>query len=680
MTIQERVKSEVISEDQQARRFQSLLNNSQDQFLRLKADVSNEKRVIEELLLELNCIDSESRRRLEEEETWQQEMEGETAEVTQLQDKMQKMTSDTIAKTREVEAIEDAVVVARADLDCAVNALRIKLKQRDDLQSDFKNVTDHIADVDQRLVNMGSLYEEARSREITKKGQLLNLQTSLSNLQKERSDLISQVNEARSEIDTLTVELRNSQSTLSIRIQEQNLAKKSLRSENAVLEQLARVLDTRKEENQALERVLIQLEAKKLMAQGRLSVLIESKCSVEKEIDETDKIMRDIETEMTEVMNEIGDRKNTILTNSAIIETCRSEIATLEIDLSAMESQISQLPNRLISIRDESFNLDARLMELGYQISIEKEKLKSGCGRIVSESEKVSLINQLKSLESQLEGAVCVRNKLQNQLSKHRSETRVYEKRCESYRSELEVIKQEVNEKETMATCFEHEEKTAEKSLIDRLVFRDKLTADLRDKKSELSSLISSVYESQKNLSEFEEKLKIRNMDQTSRLEELRLVQKELESQRHCLRMKLWQVQHSVDLMKSNLNGIAMKEKEEDVSETVVATKMAEIEKLKELLEKTKKDCDKMEHAFDTHYDTTNSHRLEQLREERDRLISCLKKLPHKEIDDCLRKAIGAKSYQDWKSCVGVVFKKWLPVEVFKEFEEELKLVGVCLS
>jgi chromosome segregation ATPase len=645
VTIQERVKSEVISGDQQARRFQSLLNNSQDQFLRLKADVSNEKRVIEELLLELNGIDSESRRRLEEEETWQQEMEGETAEVTQLQDKMQKMTSDTIAKTREVEAIEDAVVVARTDLDCAVNALRIKLKQRDDLQSDLKNVTDHIADVDQQLVNMGSLYEEARSREITKKGQLLNLQTSLSNLQKERSDLISQVNETRSEIDTLTVELRNSQTTLSIRIQEQNLAKKSLRSENAVLEQLARVLDTRKDENQALERVLIQLEAKKLMAEGRLSVLIEGKCSVEKEIEETDKIMRDIETEMTEVMYAIGDRKNTILTNSAIIESCRSEIATLEIDLSAMESQISQLPSRLISIRDESFNLDARLMELGYQISMEKEKLKNGCGRIVSESEKVSLINQLKSLESQLEGGVCVRNKLQNQLSKHRSETRVYEKRCESYRSELEVIKQEVHEKETMATCFEHEEKTAEKSLIDRLVFRDKLMADLRDKKSELSSLISSVYESQKNLSELEEKLKKRNMDQTSRLEELRLVQKELESQRHCLRMELWQVQHSVDLMKSKLNGIARKEKEDDGPETVVATKMAEIEKLKELLEKTKKDCDKLEHAFDTHYDTTNAHRLEQLREERDRLISCVKKLPHKEIDDCLRKQIGAKSY-----------------------------------
>ncbi len=635
----------MISGDQQARRFQSLLNNSQDQFLRLKADVSNEKRVIEELLLELNGIDSESRRRLEEEETWQQEMEGETAEVTQLQDKMQKMTSDTIAKTREVEAIEDAVVVARTDLDCAVNALRIKLKQRDDLQSDLKNVTDHIADVDQQLVNMGSLYEEARSREITKKGQLLNLQTSLSNLQKERSDLISQVNETRSEIDTLTVELRNSQTTLSIRIQEQNLAKKSLRSENAVLEQLARVLDTRKDENQALERVLIQLEAKKLMAEGRLSVLIEGKCSVEKEIEETDKIMRDIETEMTEVMYAIGDRKNTILTNSAIIESCRSEIATLEIDLSAMESQISQLPSRLISIRDESFNLDARLMELGYQISMEKEKLKNGCGRIVSESEKVSLINQLKSLESQLEGGVCVRNKLQNQLSKHRSETRVYEKRCESYRSELEVIKQEVHEKETMATCFEHEEKTAEKSLIDRLVFRDKLMADLRDKKSELSSLISSVYESQKNLSELEEKLKKRNMDQTSRLEELRLVQKELESQRHCLRMELWQVQHSVDLMKSKLNGIARKEKEDDGPETVVATKMAEIEKLKELLEKTKKDCDKLEHAFDTHYDTTNAHRLEQLREERDRLISCVKKLPHKEIDDCLRKQIGAKSY-----------------------------------
>ena len=117
MTIQERVKSEVISEDQQARRFQSLLNNSQDQFLRLKADVSNEKRVIEELLLELTGIDSESRRRLEEEEAWQQEMEGETAEVTQLQDKMQKMKMDKITKTREVEAIEDAVVVARADLD-----------------------------------------------------------------------------------------------------------------------------------------------------------------------------------------------------------------------------------------------------------------------------------------------------------------------------------------------------------------------------------------------------------------------------------------------------------------------------------------------------------------------------------------------------------------------------------
>jgi chromosome segregation ATPase len=414
-----------------------------------------------------------------------------------------------------------------------------------------------------------------------------------------------------------------------------------------------------------LESEIRKLEKKRDLLQERIALLRQGSSSVDQEISDADRVLNELESEVSEVINHIATHKERILSHATAIESCREEISVLEIELSGLESQMGSLPGQLMHLKDQSTSLDSQLVELEYHIELEKKKLENGGDKIMTESEKSNLMERIKSLESQVGSATNLRNKLQTQIGNQKTEIRLMGKECQLLRDELQSITQKVLETETVVTSLEREDECAQKSLVDLLVFRDKLTADLRDKKKELADMISRIYTTQTELSELQKTVTEKNREHSEKLEELKLVNKGLVQERHVLRKQLWEIQHAGELLAAKLESRKEKEERSQVPEEDLTAYMEEIERLKIAIDKAQSDLDQINDAFG-YSGTGQEKELAKLCREKEQLEAQVLLLPSNNSLATSSEHI-EQSIVEWNQLVKEIIMKRCPL-VYDEF------------
>ena len=671
-TIGERLRSEVYASDKKAHDLQLLLSATQEQFLRVTGQVTEGRSILDSLRKELLILDEDRMSKLQVEQIAERDYRTDSVTMSEMHRELAILSEEKARRSSENVSSEFETFSIKQELESAINELRIKRTQRNDLNAEAANISERISTTDQQLLEMGNLYHATRDRHILKNRVLFELQTNLANLKKELTTVLKKVESTKAEIDGLSSPILEDTRKLANLIHERKSKEQELAREVSESQRLLSIMKTRQAQKSYLEREILELEDKREQLQKRVSLISHSNTSVDKEISETDAILGDLEREIAQVVNEIASRKERILSDTTIIESCRSEIAILEIELKSAETQLESLPSQLQQLRDESVAVDSHLLDLEYQIELEKRKLENGESRIVSESERASILERIKLIEADIQSATNVRNNMQSQISKLRTEMRITEKHRVAINEELNIVKDEVHEIESFVSSLEREEDSVKKSLVHALVFRDKLVADLWDKKKELTDIVSHVYTSQTDLGLLEKVLEDRNRDQLLKMEELKMINKELSRQRHDLRKKVWETQHETELLKSKMSIVKEREERGKVPEEDLGALVTEIEGLKVSIEKARMDLNKIEQVFGT--DSSHEERdrkLEELKNERDKLRNELASRG-KVLDQNTRRAIAALSYHEWTKCVSETFPS-----LFDELKKELNSIGM---
>ncbi len=667
-----RLKAEILSADNKAYEYQVLLNTAQNQFMQMSDSLSREKQILEIRLKDLHALDENRLRQLEGEQAAESECRIESVELSKLQERLPYLTEVYNKRSAEAKSLETVLVSRRHELDCAIDVLRILRKQRDDRYIELTNLTNRLTESEQHLVELGHLHQETRSRNSLKKRVLVELHSKLDMVTRDYEVVLKQVDQAKGEVGRLTDSVREATQKVSNLTHEKLNRERELARAIESSRRLAILRETTESHHPNHANEIRKLEKKRDLLLERINLLKEGSSCVDQEMHDADKVLNDLESEVTEVINRIATHKEQILSLSEATASCQEEVSGLEIELSGLETQMVSLPGQLMNLKDQSVFLDSQLVELEYHIQLEKKKLESGGNKILTDSEKSSVMERIKSLEAQVESATNLRNRLQTQLGNQRTEIRLMIKECQALQDELDSSTQQVLEAETVVESLEREDECARKSLVDILVFRDKLVADLRDKKNELADMIARVYTSQTELIASQKAITDRNGEQKEKLEELKLVNRELIQERHGLRKQAWDIQHAGKLLTAKLNSQKQKEERAQVPEEDLCGYMEEIERLKEAIENAKAELDQINKAFGPTDGDEKQAILAKLCWEKEQLEAQVLMLePNEKRPVNVDAGINA-----WKQLVRETVMKRYP-SVYEEFRSELVSLGI---
>ena len=666
-----RLGSEVISADKLGHDLQLLISGTQDEYVKFTGSVASERNRLDLYQEELSGLDKDRMDKLQLEQRIDREFQITATALLGMQDHVVGL-NDELSKRREVlRAVEGEVLSARQALDCAISTLRIKRNQRDGLYNEAAELARRIKRADGELMEIGNLYQSSRDRDIVKRRVLSELQTHLDVLRNEHNTILRRLESTKAEVNGIRTSIRDSSEQLTQRTHERSAKERILAQALAESNHLSSIVESKRSQISKLEREIIELEMKRDRTREQMSLVNQGHSAMDKEISDAEKILAELETDVAEVINQIAVGKTSLLTDTTVIDSCRSQIAGLDIELKSMESLMGSLPSQLVELRDQSGSLDAHLVELDYQIEIETRKLECGGLRIVSESEKGNMLDRIKSLEDEIAAATTCRINIQSGLSKLRTEIRLSERGCEEVKQDVVTRKDEVYELEALVESLEREVESARKSLVDILVLRDKLIADLRDKKKELRGIISNLYATQTDLTELDKVVINRRKEESTRLEDLKLISKELHQERHDLRKRVWEVQHATALMKSKLESIKEREERTKIPEEDLGVFFDEIESVKSAIESARKDLSKIDMALEISKDTDRSREFDELSKERDQLRSSL--YVRAEITDpVMRRALASSSYQEWTKYVSESHSG-----LFEELKKDLACTGI---